>query len=475
MYLCCIILTITMQTEKDEEIIEQVTDQEAARLLETACYNWKVASTRLETIVHDYQSGAYMETGLEIMAIVGRLEHACEALLDLPKHAQCFLLKRYNEEIKTLSADKHMDEVMATYLAGAQQVIALKRPSVWKRLYGISEQLQGHKDDDESTVKYYQLLQEHIIPHMDAKQMAMLLSPQQTNEEVVSERDEVIGEMVYVLDQMKTVGNCGTQILALALGIATLIAESVRDATNRYSLRADDYCTYFAQGVQELLESHRWQTYWQDHLKQIHMRGETLEEDMQEVEEQLLSMPHYLYARLNESPMAFGQALMEADLDDDTMLHLLFLLTKKEQLLRHKQQQESQEARLVFEADAAAEQRLEDEVIGHAMRLQDDVSEAFFPQYEQLWRSILKCPSVRQQLREYSKSKFNRGFNMQLFCNIVGLLNQKYKIYGHHSSVDLGKSLGGKKNFETFKKYIGQTETLLNRQSIREIELLFQP
>ena len=59
---------------------------------------------------------------------------------------------------------------------------------------------------------------------------------------------------------------------------------------------------------------------------------------------------------------------------------------------------------------------------------------------------------------------------MQCFCQIVGWLNREKHFFGSSSPTDLGKKLGDKHSWETYRDYIKKTKTTLTDQSIKELE-----
>ena len=76
---------------------------------------------------------------------------------------------------------------------------------------------------------------------------------------------------------------------------------------------------------------------------------------------------------------------------------------------------------------------------------------------------------IASQLKDFAKGKHNDGFNMQVFCQIVGWLQENYRFYGENTSVTLGKTLNHGKESDTFKKYFGVKDRNLNQQTISEL------
>ena len=465
-----------MEMKKDESIICLMTDGSLERLVEKACYNWKVAGDRLEQLAVEDKEELYKEKGLELMAVVGRLEVVADALTQLPEHAQSVLLKGCHERLVAMCDDKRMDAVMAQLLAGGDgKVVSLpEQESVWTRLYGVSEQLQSEPGADKKAY-VHQLMTEHLVPHLDYEQLEDLMSPLQHNEEVKEERSSALEAMAAVLDMMKQTARDASQLMSLAIMAARMIAEYVCGRTDRSKMEPMAYCAQFANAIIEVLESDEWEDYWQSHMQQLALKGEEPEQDAEEVEDALKAQHGYLYAKFNESPEAFGAALKQADLDDDAMRHLLFLMAKKEMLLRmaqakqeyYEQQQaeEQQPAKEPLDQEAARER-----IMAAAMKLHEQVSEKYYNDYELMWQRFVECPALMGQLTQYSTSKLNDGFNMQVLCNIVGWLQREYHLFGNRTLMELGKSLGGPRQAETLKRYISPKNKLLTVQSISELQ-----
>lgn len=181
---------------------------------------------------------------------------------------------------------------------------------------------------------------------------------------------------------------------------------------------------------------------------------------------ELLSMDGYLMANLERSEEAFGTALLKADWGDEDMLHLLFLLTKMNTLMEMLEKSAQEET-----ADDNADdiEAVKHKVVECAMRLKEITTDRYYYLYEAMWQDFVECPTVLNQLTQCSRSKYNDGFNMMVLCHILGWLQHEYRCFGTRTLLDLGKTLGGPKKGETFKRYIGQKETLLTSQSINEL------
>jgi hypothetical protein len=220
----------------------------------------------------------------------------------------------------------------------------------------------------------------------------------------------------------------------------------------------------FEEAKTELLNSEAWKDYWRSHLSHLALMAsdgslsDELKKDAEEVERYLLSMHGYIYNRWDESAEAFGRALKESDMSDDEMLHLLFYLAKKQAL---EDEGETPDNRLL---------RMRSSVKEKAERIKDLSDDKYYDAYESIWEDIVQNPILGDQLAKYRNGKHNSGFNMQCFCQIIGWLNREKHFYGSNSPSDLGKKLGDKHSWETYRDYIKKTKTTLTDQSIKELE-----
>jgi hypothetical protein len=184
-------------------------------------------------------------------------------------------------------------------------------------------------------------------------------------------------------------------------------------------------------------------------------------EDAEEVETCLLDIRGYIYNKWNESPEAFGQALKQQRLDDKDVLQLLFYLTKKDAI--------------VLETEKPDERRenMEENAFEAAMKLHELVADKYYNEYETIWQRIILSENISKLLMDFNSSKYNQGFSMSCLCKIVSHLQSEYKFYGSHTSNDLGKLLGDKRNkvsYETLSNYIKKKETMLNELCFSEIK-----
>jgi hypothetical protein len=104
-----------------------------------------------------------------------------------------------------------------------------------------------------------------------------------------------------------------------------------------------------------------------------------------------------------------------------------------------------------------------------AQKLKELAADRYYDHYDEIWDEIVLNDIIASQLKDFGTSIHNAGFNMQVFCHIVGWLQENYKFYGQNTSVSLGKTLNDGKQSDTFKKYIGSPAEDFNQQTINEL------
>ena len=462
--------TIVKMTDKKEQtILDLARDKHTHQLLAQVRHNWDVAANRMVQIAKERKEGFYDDNGVEVMSVFCRMERVGSMLLALRNRPQALLLRGFRELLGQMRDDHRMDLELTTLLSPKATEQKIDAPTVWERIRQTYLGLAKGQDGNEAIVR--KLFQTHYLPHMDDEQhlswMKALIEPAQADEPHKDEQQELMESMAYLGANIgKVATNAKTQ-MALGLLLLHELASLLADACDIRQMADEVVDDIFETAKKELLESDAWKEYWRSHLAHLALMtgsttlAEELRKDAEEVELQLLAIPGYLYNRWDESAEAFGRALKESDLSDEEMLHLLFCLAKKQAL---EGEGEAPDYRL---------QQMRSSVMEQAAKIFELSDERFDKIYERLWNEIVQNPIVGAQLADYRNGKHNRGFNMQCFCHIVGWLNREKHLYGASSPADLGKRLGDRNTWETYKDYIKRTKTVLSAQSISEIESIW--
>ena len=455
-----------MNDNKERRNIELAADHEVKRLLDMATHNWKVAQSRMAQITQERADGIYNDSGVEVMAVYARMERVYACIYDLLRHPQTFLLPSVINGLRPFLNDESMDAELTRLLSLSAHRAEAKTVDFWKKL--TEHQTSNSHLDSTLERKVTTLLVKHVMPYLAEEDVMEVMTKignimKQTNE--VSKDDSDVMNFFNLGRKVSEMAADNRPQMALALLMRHLFTEMVCKHIDGTQQNDAAVANVFEKAKNHLLESDGWHEYWANHKQHLERKGGSLDEqwkaDAAEVEEWLQDMRGYIYNRWNESPEAFGQALKREQLDDDTMLLLLFYLAKKDAIVRETERPDKRRRKMKLNAFEAA------------MKLRELAAEKYYDDYEDIWEQIIMSENISELLMNYNSSKYNNGFNMMCLCKIVSHLQSKYKFYGSHSSEDLGKVLGdryAKNSYDTFSNYIKKKETMLNELCFNEIE-----
>ena len=455
----------TMTDKKEQTMLELASDDSAMQLLRSIAHNWEVAASRMEQINQERDQALYDDDGVEVMAVFCRLERVGSMMFSMLSHPQALLLRGFHQQIVKMAADHRLDRELVTMMGSQSEGLSIGVPTLWKRLKDIFD--KGVKETDEGMATVQSLYQQHYIPHMDAEQALRAMESvvkRDEDDEQLAQQLEFMDDMVDFGENIGKVAAFSKNKMAVGLAVIQMAVKLFVDYTDLQLKEDEAVDALFEEAKAELLNSEAWKNYWRSHLSHLALMGsdtslaDELKKDAEEVERYLLSMHGYIYNRWDESPEAFGSALKESDMSDDEMLRLLFYLAKKQAL---EDEGETPDNRLL---------RMRSSVKEKAERIKDLSDDKYYDAYESIWEDIVQNPILGDQLAKYRNGKHNSGFNMQCFCQIVGWLNREKHFYGSNSPSDLGKKLGDKHSWETYRDYIKKTKTTLTDQSIKELE-----
>lgn len=455
-----------MNDDKEQRNIELAADHEVSRLLHVVTRNWEVAQSRMAQITQERKEGIYDDNGVEVMAVYVRMSRVYDCLVRLVSRPQAFLLPSVIESLRPLAIDQSMDGELVRLLRLSFTNEEVETADLWTKSGGnhaVAPQIaEIVKNGLTKTIGRY------VIPHLPPEEMqeaAVALGDMVAQTQVDTDGKQDDGGLFAIGGKLSAVVAENRLLMAIVL----LLRHEIIEMICRYmdiTLREDiEVANVFEQAKQQLLESDAWREYWSNHKQHLERKGGSLDkqwkEDAEEVEKCLMDMRGYIYNKWNESPEAFGQALKQQRLDDKDVLQLLFYLTKKDAI--------------VLETEKPDERRenMEENAFEAAMKLHELVADKYYNEYETIWQRIILSENISKLLMDFNSSKYNQGFSMLCLCKIVSHLQSEYKFYGSHTSNDLGKLLGDKRNkisHETISNYIKKKETMLNELCFSEIK-----
>ena len=447
---------------KDRNRLEVALDHETSQLIAYMAYNWNSAASRMEQITKEREQGLYDDEGTEAMAVFNRLQHVLSTMFAINGRPQAVLLKSFREQLERMVADQRMNREIAAMLIARVSELSIQPLTIWKRLSDMMPKAKETGQNGSAEVR--ELYQKKYIPNMDSddawETMQALVKEEEPDEQQQKERDEVFDALVYLGENIGKIASNSKQLMATGMAAVQMAVKMALAATDIRQKEDTDVDAFFQAAKVELLSSESWQEYWHSHIGHLSQKGSLkteLRKDAEEVKQDLLDVNRYLYTKMEESPKAFGHALKEADLSDDDMLRLLWLTAKTDAIEKEQGPVDPERG------------KMEEGVCEVAQKLRELAADKYYDHYDEIWDDIVLNDIIASQLMDFGTSVHNAGFNMQVFCHIVGWLQEKYKFYGQNTSVTLGKTLNNGKQSDTFKKYIGSPAEEFNQQTINEL------
>ena len=447
---------------KDRNRLVVALDHETNGLITYMAYNWDVAASRMEQITKEREQGLYDDEGTEAMAVFNRLQHVLSTMFAINGRPQAVLLKSFCEQLEQMVADQRMNCEIAAMLSARTSELSIQPLNVWRRLSDMMPKAKEAGQDGNAEVR--KLYQKNYLPNMDSddawQTMQALVKEEEPDEQQKKERDELFDALVYLGENLGKGAASSKQLMATGMASIQVAVRLVLDANDLRKKNDAEVDAIFQAAKEELLKSEAWKEYWHSHVGHLAQKGSLkteLRKDAEEVKQDLLDINRYLYTKMEESPEAFGHALKEADLSDEDMLRLLWLAAKKEAIKKESGPVDPERG------------KMEKGVCEAAAKLRELAADKYYDHYDEIWDDIVLNDIIASQLMDFGNSIHNAGFNMQVFCHIVGWLQENYKFYGQNTSVTLGKTLNNGKQSDTFKKYIGSPTEDFNQQTINEL------
>jgi hypothetical protein len=454
------------QQEKMRDLLALAKDQEAQRMIDMMAYNWEVCASRMEQITKERQQGLFDDNGVEATAVFNRMERVGTLMAAVKDRPQALLLKGFREQLNKMNSDHRMDvEITSLISPNQSKTMIIDTPTIWVRMKEMLEKKKPRTGKGDPIVR--KMFKNRYLPNMEDEEamdwMHSLSSTEPVDEETERAQMEAMDAMAYFGQTIGQVASGARQQIGMGLVIMHQMTLLFSELLDIRKMADEDVDALFEDAKKELLESDAWKSYWRGHISHLSLMknsslAEELSKDADEVEQQLLDLHGYLYNKWDESPEAFGKALKESDMSDDEMLRLLFLLAKK--------------AALELEGERPDNKLLtmRGKVKEYADKLYNLVDGKFDDIYDNMWEDIVQNAIIGSQLSDFRKGRHNDGFHMQCFCHIVGWMQREYRIFGNNAPTDLGKELGDRYSWETFKDYIKKRDVMLTAQSIKELD-----
>jgi hypothetical protein len=212
----------------------------------------------------------------------------------------------------------------------------------------------------------------------------------------------------------------------------------------------------FNKVLMRVRKSSAWDSYWEEHRQTLRVVSDDsswkdiMTAERSKEREELGKVAGSLFAKWTTDREAFEAAFLEASLSDDALRSFIFHLAALSEIARELDPTTKfGEEQLVLNDD----QRVGDAVLEAASKLNNLVTDAWFPHYEAMCQEMINDQDIFARLKVTRKSPHNHLFTTIFFCHLVGEM-KKSAVFKECSDMDLAEKLTTKSHTGTYRKNI---------------------
>lgn len=447
-----------------EEIKRIVDDERAEQLTAQLCRHWEVATERLEGLVQELEAGIDTCIEAEIYAAMMRMQSSLMALMELNKIPTAFLFSEYLERIAKAVSDNGIRQSVMTL---AERLLTEPSNNQQTSFFDlVSQTLAQHLN---LPIEQQQAIQQKVSPVQyflstcaqylkpDDLMMVASIIPNLNTEN--NNQEEILGQtknMREAMEGLATMMNENLQTMLIWLVILMMLPGMMIKIMQQSRANSQSMAQLFNKVLVRVRESDGWWDYWKDHRQTLRVVNDNLSwSDIMTAErakerEELGKVPGGLFAKWTTDTEAFEETFLETQLDDETLRGFIFHLAALSEIARELDPSTKFGEEQLVNNDL---QRIGEAVLAAARKLNNLVTEAWFPRYEAMWQELIQNEEIFNHLKVTRKSPHNNLFTARFFCHLVGEM-KKSAIFGGHSDNDLAEKLTEKRYVGTFRKNI---------------------
>ena len=447
-----------------EEIKRIVDDERAEQLTAQLCRHWEVATERLEGLVQELEAGIDTCIEAEIYTAMMRMQSSLMALMELNKIPTAFLFSEYLERIaKALSNGRIRQSVMT--LAGRllSGIPSKQKDSFFEVVTQMLAQHQSLPKEQQkvfeqkvSPVQYIFSTFAQFLKPDDLMMVASILPNLNTEN---NNQEEILGQtknMRQAMEGLATMMSENLQTMVIWLVILMMLPGMMIKMMQQSRTKSQAMAQQFNKVLVRVRESDGWWDYWKDHRQTLRVVNDNLSwNDIMTAErakerEELGKVAGGLFAKWATDPEAFEETFLETQLDDNNLRSFIFHLAALSEIARELDPSTKFGEEQLVNNDL---QRIGKAVMTAARKLNNLVTEAWFPHYEPMWQELIQNEEIFAHLKVTRKSPHNNLYTARFFCHLVGEM-KKNSVFGAHSDHDLAEKLTDKYHVATFRKNI---------------------
>lgn len=449
-----------------EEIKRIVDDERAEQLTAQLCRHWKVATQRLEGLVQDMEAEMDTCVEAEIYATLMRMQSSVMALMELNKMPSAILFSEYLDRIaKTVSNVGIRQAVIAIAEHLLSEQPARQRASFFELVTQMMAQHFALPKEKQNAIEQKVAPMQHILAScvglLKPEDLMTVLSVVQSMgaDSDTMTQEEMTNHLKNARQAMDDLsGKMGEnqKMMLMSLVVLMLLPELFVKSIQQSRTNSKAMAQLFNKVLVRVRESSEWWNYWKDRRDTLRVVSDssswkeimTVERSMER--EELGKVPGGLFAKWTTDREAFETEFLDVRLSDDDLRSFIFHLASLSEIARELDPMTKFGEEQLVNNDL---QRIGEAVMEAARKLNNLVTEAWFPQYESMWQELIGNEEIFNHLKVSRKSPHNNLFTARFFCHLVGEM-KKSAVYGAHSDNDLAEKLTESRYVGTFRKNI---------------------
>lgn len=402
----------------------------------------------------------------EIYAALMRMQSSVMALMELNKIPSAYLFSEYLDRIAKIVSDVSIRQsviAIAEHLLREQP--AKQRDSLFDLVTQMMTQHFALPKEKQNAIEQKVAPMPQIIAScaslLKPEDLMTVLSVVQsmgadsntmTQEEMTNHLNNTRQAMDDLSDKMGE----NQKMMLISLIVLMLLPELMVKMIQQSRTNSKAMALLFNKVLVRVRESNEWWNYWKDRRDTLRVVSDSsswndiMTAERSKEREELGKVPGGLFAKWTTDREAFEAEFLDAYLSDDDLRHFIFHLAALSEIARELDPMTKFGEEQLVNNDL---QRIGEAVMEAALKLNNLVTEAWFPHYEAMWQELIENEEIFNHLKVTRKSPHNNLFTARFFCHLVGEM-KKSAVFGGHSDNDLAEKLTEKRYVGTFRKNI---------------------
>lgn len=402
----------------------------------------------------------------EIYAALMRMQSSVMALMELNKIPSAYLFSEYLDRIAKIVSDVSIRQAViaiAEHLLSEQP--AKQRDSLFDLVTQMMAQHFALPKEKQNAIEQKVAPMPQIIAScaslLKPEDLMTVLSVVQsmgadsdtmTQEEMTNH----LNNARQAMDDLSGKMGENQKMMLISLIVLMLLPELMVKMIQQSRTNSKAMALLFNKVLVRVRESNEWWNYWKDRRDTLRVVSDSsswndiMTAERSKEREELGKVPGGLFAKWTTDREAFEAEFLDAYLSDDDLRHFIFHLAALSEIARELDPMTKFGEEQLVNNDL---QRIGEAVMETALKLNNLVTEAWFPHYEPMWQELIQNENIFNHLKVTRKSPHNNLFTARFFCHLVGEM-KKSAVFGAHSDNDLAEKLTEPRYVGTFRKNI---------------------